>query len=320
MICHPPLKRYVVSVCLALVCAASGKSDLLVYEGFAGYTGTALAGQTPNASTVGLDSAVVYYDGGGTRTAGYTLQASGLSFAGLQTGGGALAFATGTNVMGADIATSSFTGTLWSSYLVRIATQGGAAGDGVVLRVGSSPADSTNAHLQSWADVRTSSTASKNVSVSHNVGTLSAGNGSGALATNTTYIIISSFTNVGVALSGGTAGVAKLWAMTESQFSAFLLAGGTENELNSASVTATATQTSTSGTAATFNSASAFGLVTVNATGVFDEIRFGSALADVIPSSIPEPAGAAAIAGLLGGALAVSSRRGIRAPGNRPGA
>ncbi|MFA6963012.1 MAG: hypothetical protein WC205_19825 [Opitutaceae bacterium] len=76
--------------------------------------------------------------------------------------------------------------------------------------------------------------------------------------------------------------------MTESQFGSFIAAGGTEAALQTASVTATAMQTVSSGGPFTFNSNTAFGIVTVNDVGVIDELRFGSALADVIP--IPEPA------------------------------
>jgi len=308
-----PRSRFVAriaTVILALAGVSVSRATLLVYEGFNGYTTGTLAGQTPNANTAGLDTTVGYYDGGGTRTAGYTIQATGLSLGSLQTSGGALAFTSGTNVIGPDIeiGATAFTGTLWSSYLVNLASpKGGNTGDGAVVRIGTSPADSANGHFNSWADSRTSGTASTNVGIGYGSTTPTATNGTAPLAVSTTYIIISSFTNVGASLSSGTSGVAKLWALNASQFASFLAAGGDEAALAGTSVTATATQTVTTGTF-TFSSSNAIGLVTVGDIGVIDELRFGSSLADVTP--IPEPATTALLLGIGCGVLI--TRRRIR--------
>ncbi|HSI07680.1 MAG TPA: hypothetical protein VK985_03755 [Rariglobus sp.] len=291
------LRSAAIFILAVVTTAVPVRATLLVYEGFNGYTTGALAGQTPNNNTVGLDTAVGYYDDGvsTTRTLNYSVQNTGLTFGSLTTSGGALSFTAGTNVIGADLGVT-FTGTLWSSYLINLSARGSASNDGALIRIGLKPSDSTGGHFNSWADSRPT-TASTTVSVGYNATTLASTNGTASLSLNTTYIIISSFTNVGTPLSAGTTGVAKLWALTASQYAAFLSAGGDETALAGTSVTATATQTITSGTF-TFSTSDAFALVTVNDAGVVDELRYGSALADVTPTPIPEPAATAAIMGI----------------------
>lgn len=309
----PPLRALgLVASLIALSAAPAARASLLVYEGFNGYTTGVLEGQLPNAgSTIGLDTSVAYYDGTApSRAAGYTIQSTGLTLGSLQTSGGALAFTNATtNVIGADLAigATAFTGTLWSSYLVNLSLRGGASNDGAAVRIGTTPSDSNGGHFNSWADSRPT-TASTTVSVSYGATPLSTTNGTAALTLNTTYIIINSYTRVGQSLSAGTPGVAKLWALNQSQYAAFLAAGGTETALDSISVTATATSSLTSGSLS-FSSNDAFGLVTVNDSGVYDELRFGASLADVTPTAIPEPAALAAWLGAVGGLSALTLRR-----------
>lgn len=289
---------------VALSGAPSAHATLLVYEGFNGYTSGQLATQAPNANTIGLNQSVGYYDDAATsRAAGFTLT-TGLSLGSLTTNGGAMAYTTGTNVIGADIAigASPFTGTLWTSYLVKLTTQGSGAGDGSLFRVGDSPADTADIRYTSWSDSRSGSTA-----VATSYSTATGNNGTGSLALNTTYIIIASFTRVGSSLSSGNPGVATLWALNESQFSTFIASGGNETALLGTSVTATATHSTTSGTF-TFVTGDATSFVTVNGTGVFDELRMGSTLADVTPTAIPEPAALAAVLGLGCGLLTLRRR------------
>lgn len=318
--CHPAMntafiprfpRLVALSTVLGLTITASAPAALLVYEGFDGYAaGTRLDQYAPNANTIGLDTATTYYDGTGTRTANYTLQASSLTLGALQTNGGSLAFTAGTNVIGADIdiGPAAHEGTLWASYLVTLSSRGDANGNGAVVRVGNTPSDHNSGHFNSWADSRANSS-TKNVSVGYGpAGSSQPDNGSDPLALNTTYIIISSFTNVGVALGTETPGVASLWALNEGQFAAFITAGGDEAALELISVTATATQTLESGTL-TFSSADAIGLVTVQDAGVLDELRFGSTLADVTPLLIPEPAAVGVLAGLAALAFGLSRRR-----------
>lgn len=285
------LRSAAVFILAVVTTAVPVRATLLVYEGFNGYTAGQLAAQAPNTNTVGLNQSVGYYDDAATsRAAGFTLT-TGLSFGSLTTNGGAMAYTSGTNVIGADIAlgSSPFTGTLWTSYLVKISTQGSGAGDGSLFRVGDSPADTADIRYTSWADSRTSSTA-----VATSYSTATGANGTASLTLNTTYIIIASFTRVGSSLSSGSPGVASLWALNETQFANFIANGGTEAALLGTSVTATATHSTTSGTL-TFVTGDATSFVTVAGTGVFDELRIGSTLADVTPTAVPEPAATAAI-------------------------
>ena len=284
---------------------APAHAALLVYEGFNGYANGVLEGKTPNANTVGLDSTIGYYDGAATsRAANYTIQAAGLSLGSLQISGGSLQFtATSANVIGADldIGGTPFTGTLWSSYLVNLTTKGGTTvGDGAVIRIGNTPSDSnpTN-HFNSWADSRSSSA---NVAVGYgSTGTNSTTTG---LTTGTTYIIINRFTNVG----GAAGGTASLWVLDAAQFTTFLGTDRSETSLGTAAATNTLTGSFI------FSSTQAFGIVTVNDAGTYDEIRFGSSLSDVTPTAIPEPGVTAAIFGLVAVALVGFRRlRAIRA-------
>lgn len=294
---------------LAVASSVAARADLLVYEGFNGYNTGTIAGQNPNANTVGLNTSVAYYDGGGSRGVNFTLQSTGLELGSLQTTGGALAFSSTTNVVGAkiNIGSTAFTGTLWSSYLVNLSSRGIANSNGAVVRVGTDPSDTSSDRFNSWSDSRASSSTT-NVSVAYGpAGGTQPNNGTASLALDTTYIIINRFKNVGSALSGTVTGEATLWALNEAQFAAFLAAGGDEAALTGTSVTATASQTATSGTR-TFASGLAIGLVTVNDVGVYDELRFGSSLADVAP--IPEPATTAVLAGLAAvGACCLIRRR-----------
>ena len=299
------LRLSAVPLIIGATILAPARATLLVYEGFNGYTVGALAPQTPNANTTGLDGSVGYYDGNGTRTAGYTIQSAGLTFGSLSTSGGSLKFTTTTNVIGADIEIGStpFSGTLWGSYLINLSTNSTAASGGTVLRIGATPGDSPGAHFNSWADSRNTTTT--NVAVGYGTGVSASADGASGLLLNTTYIIVSSFTNVGTPLDGTTTtGVATLWALTQTQFGSFLSAGGTQSAL-STYASATATQTTTSGTL-NFDSLSAFGIITQGDAGTIDEIRFGSTLADVTP--IPEPAATAAAMG-IGCALLLLYRR-----------
>lgn len=303
----PTYLRAPAALFLAAACLATeARATLLVYEGFTGYTAGALEAQKPNANTVGLDKNVGYYDGAATsRAGGYTFTPAGLTLGSLATSGGALAYTSSTNVIGADITlgTSPFTGTLWTSYLVQISTRGSTASDGVVMRVGDSPNDVNDIRYNTWADSRgtssTGATTSPNVAVTYAASTPT--NTAASLALGSTYIIIGRFTGVGT-----TSGAATVWALTESQFASFIGAGGNEAALAGTSVTATATHTNASGTR-NFITTDALALITAGGTGTIDEIRFGSALTDVTPTAaIPEPSAAAALAGL--GALFAASR------------
>ncbi|MDR1283166.1 MAG: PEP-CTERM sorting domain-containing protein [Opitutaceae bacterium] len=303
------------SLFVVLAGASSVQAGLLVYEGFDGYTpGAGLEGSTPNENTVGLDTTRAYVDDSENPRYTDTVLADGLTFGSLRTSGGALGFSNtggtgiepsvGTNVIGAYLSSdaSGYTGDLWNSYLVNLAIQGDLPGDGMGIRIGSSPATS-NSGFNSWADSRNSS---ENVGVGYNFGHTRGETGAAGLELDTTYIIISCFTNAGVALSGSVNGTATLWALTEAQFADFLATGGDETALANALVTATTSQTVNSGTQ-TF--AGAFGFVSVNDAGTIDELRWGSSLESVIPVvPVPEPATVALVLGMGAGLLGMACR------------
>lgn len=293
---------------VALTVLPPSKAALLVYEGFNYNTGTTLIGTAPNASTVGLDTASAYAS---TQTGVFTV-VEGLSFGGLATSGNAVRITSGVGVASAkmNLETTSFSGTLWSSYLVNITTKGGTAGDGSALRISNTTANSSERY-QSLADSRNNS---GNVAANYGAGNVGT-NATSGLINGTTYLMIARFTRVGSTLTTGAEGVATVWALTVDQFSSFVAAADGEAWLNSASVStgangvsAKAAHTLGSFSGNDFQTGRFAQLVSVNSNVTFDEVRFGSSLADVTP--IPEPATAALLMGLVAvGSVCVRRRR-----------
>lgn len=288
------IRRAAPCLVIPLLLAASSHATLLIYEGFDYTASSNLGAIKPNSSTVGLDQTTFY---AGTGVANYAVQASSLSFGSLQTTGGSVSFSAATNVASGKLAlASAYSGTLWSSYLVTLSTQGGSATDGALLRI-SNDAANTGERFLGFADSRSSSTA---VAVGYDATPTSTGI---TLTASTTYIIISKFTNVGAVLNNTTTtGQSSIWALTEAQFGNFIAGGGTEAYLNAATVAGTATGVTARGNDATLitgtyslSSGNFAALVSVNDAGSFDELRFGTTLTDVTP--IPEPAVAGVIAG-----------------------
>lgn len=286
---------------LALLFASTSRGSLLIYEGFNYTAGSTLSTITPNSSTIGFDQSTAY---AGTGVGNYTVQASSLTFGSLQTTGGSVSFPTGTSVASGKLSlASSYTGTLWSSYLVTLSIQGGATLDGALMRISDSTGNAGE-RFNSFADSRSNST---NVAVGYDATSAATGN---SLTTFTTYILISKFTNVGTGLTTTTTGQSSIWALTEAQFGNFIQGGGTEAYLNAATITGTAAGVTARGSDANVTSStyslttgSFAALVSVNDVGAFDELRFGTTLADVTP--IPEPAALGIIAGssVLAGSL-----------------
>lgn len=294
----------------ALVAGLSGtaRADLLVYEGFNYATGTSMIGTAPGAGTVGLDQSAVYETG---NPGVFTVQSESLSFGPLATSGGSSSFTTATSVAAVKLSldTTPFTGTLWSSYLVKLDGHGGNPANGVGTRVANTEKNEGD-RFQSLADSRNST--SHSVATLYGAGNTSTGSGV-VLDTGTTYMLISRFTNVGRALNGTTTtGVATVWALTQEQFEHLVEANDREAYLNATvsgtgvKATATTSPEVTSGTFK-FETGNYAQFVSVNNSGVYDELRFGSTLADVTP--IPEPASVAAVVGLLAGGLAWRRRR-----------
>jgi len=289
----------------ALASLSASWGSLLLYEGFDYTAGSTLNNITPNASTVGLNKTVAYAGNGASN---YTVQASSLSLGSLQVSGGAIQTAAATSVAAGKMSAASYSGTLWSSYLVSLSSTGTAASDGAVVRLSN---DTTNGaeRFNAYADNRlsTGGNAAK-LGLSYNAAN-NATVGSTGLDLNTTYIIISSYSNVGSSVAAGT-GTARLWALSASQFGSFVAAGRTEAYLTSASVGMGASQvtgaianTNSAASTYTFASGNYADFVSVNDTTTFDELRYGSTLLDVTP--VPEPVALA----LLPAALLLCSMR-----------
>lgn len=283
---------------------SQSQASLLVYEGFVGYSGN-LGSATPNSNTIGLNQSVAYTGAG---VANYTVNASSLSFgSNFLTNGGSVTTTSGTSVAAATMALgSSYVGTLYGSYLVQLTSKGSAAGDGALARIANTAAN-VGERFESFADSRSSST---NIGAAYDS---TAAVGSTGLATGTTYLMLSCFTNVGSALSGGAgSGIATVYALTLAQYESFLAAGATQSYLDSAAVgtgsseiTGRVSDTVTSGTYS-FSTGNFAQFVSVADVAQFDEMRYGTTLADVIP--VPEPSTfVLAAAGL--GALYVLRRR-----------
>ncbi|MBX3743310.1 MAG: PEP-CTERM sorting domain-containing protein [Akkermansiaceae bacterium] len=270
---------------------------LLIHEGFNGYTAGSgfAAGTTPNANTTGLDTSTNF---GGSGHANLTYSESGLTFGNLATSGGSMRFGTTTSVLSARSSlTSSFTGTLYSSFLINFSAKGTSASHGFVTRISDNINDDTGSRLNSFADSRSGSSLNAGIAYGSAYGspTLNASTG---LITDTTYIVISSFTNIGgnLATSNGTG---TLYALTLSQFAAMTASSNWEGYLNDTPVGTEADQISvrvsrnaTTGTPTLGADADDFfQVVTSGNSGAFDELRYGSTLEAVVPL-IPEPSSA----------------------------
>ncbi len=305
-----PLCALGISALILASSPATTRAALLVYEGFNYTNGVALNTLTPNASTVGLDKTVAYAGNGVTN---YTT-GSGLTFGALNTIGGSITSAANLTAVGsAKMSLSSYVGTLWSSYLVNFSSMSTAdKGNGALTRVANDIANSGE-RFNSYADARIpSGSPTTNLGISYNA----ANNitvGSTSLSLNTTYIIISKYTDVGSLISAGT-GTGTLYALSLSQFGSFISAGGTEAYLNAATigtgasnVTGRVSSTNNNGTPTNylFQSGAYAEFVNVSDGVTFDELRYGSTLTDVVP--VPEPGTLALVAtGVLG--LVVSRR------------
>jgi hypothetical protein len=279
----------------ALACGlTSSPAALLVYEGFNGYTVGNISGQA-TVNTTGLQGNWAAGNvGGGTAT--YT--ASGLSFGSnfLSVAGGALntttnySGATSTGLASVRLSTST-TGVLWNSYLVNYSEISLAGGGSAMVGLGASGASPDR--FRSYMTTNTVA-ADKLVNASYDsvVGTTQKFN----FNINTTYLMLSSYTNVGSALSAGSPGVATTWVFTLAGYDAWVAAGSNETGANGLNTFASAKATdSVSSSTYLFDNNSYVTLRSnapnTNGFGVdaiYDEVRYGTTLGDVV-SVVPEP-------------------------------
>lgn len=293
------------ALALSLLIYTQVHAATLVYEGF-GYTGSIANGATMNGvATTGTgltgNFAVANVNGGSS-----TYNTTGLTFSGnfFATTGGALrmsgtstANTSSTSNIGLAWNAGTVTGTVYSSFLFVPAAESPLTGALAAERINTT-IGGAGGYFISQADGGGGVGAP---AVGYDATTTTTAS---TLTTATTYLAISRFTNVGSALSVGTPGTANLWILTSTGYDAWVAAGALEASL-STFATVSVTDTATTGT---FNLSNAqfaqFNLSTANdgtagrtQTYTFDELRYGTTLADV---AIPEPAtGVLALGGIL---------------------
>jgi len=297
-----------VSLCLNQVASAA----LLVNETYDSYnpidfltTGPTL--DAPTANALGLTGTYVVNNPGGGN--GYSFTAGGLAFADYNTAAGnKLVFRAnggGTTIAAELSISSSVTGTLYSSYLVNIDVANTNTGGFTEVRV----ATLVN---QGGADTRFRSQPDSSVGSMNGPGaSYSANNGPGGLSTaltpDTTFMVISRFTNVGQSLSAGTPGTATTFVLDATQYLAFKATGFSESYLDTGTVTARINSTAlTSGGPFEFANGNFIQIGGIGDTITYiDALKYGTDLTSVV--TVPEPSAAALI--VLGSAMGLSRRR-----------
>jgi hypothetical protein len=124
--------------------------------------------------------------------------------------------------------------------------------------------------------------------------------------------MVSRFTNVGTALSGGTPGVAHTWIFSAAGYDSWLANGASEASLNTYALNF-ATESVSSGTFTFDNTRfTQFASFALTGTGTnvatFDELRYGSTLSDVM-AVIPEPSSALILLAAASSLVLIQRRR-----------
>lgn len=288
------------SLLLSLGLCSLAQAALLVYEPF-DYTTGNLNGTNPNTSTVGLNTGTAYSAATGTPS---LVVGSGLSFSNLVVTGNGLSLGPAAGRVSAVpfAGLPTVTGTIWNSFIINMVTRGGGATDGMHVRVTND--NSTSANRYSIFPVLRNGT-SNHVGASYDDsggGTSPApSSAGGALTLGTTYLFLTKINNIGATnLAAGT-GSMTTYVLTETQFDNFIASGRDEAFLSTtANVSFTVSDTNNIASSANnlFANGNFLSIVSVQATGIIDEIRYGQTLADVTP--IPEPTTWAMALGGLG--------------------
>lgn len=280
--------------------SVSSQAVLLVHESFSGYTNGNIGGQ--NALGAGLSLA---WESGYSNQ--HQVVGSGLTFNGIASSGGALSLGASTRLSGATLSlTSNLTAgsTLYTSYLVNLSAYG--TGDaGAVTRINPSSRTTASGYFGNFVDSR----GSNNAAVSYDT-TFNANNpvaSSSQLTLNQTFLLISTFSNVG----GAGTGDATLYVLSEGQYANLRSIGGdigtylsgTAIGTGDTNIWASATQTGIASSTYTFASGNALQILNLGGTtGTIDELRYGTTFADVLP--IPEPSLALlSVTGLIAGTV-----------------
>jgi hypothetical protein len=276
--------------------SSSLSATLYVYEGF-DYSladSTSMDGVTTNAT--GLSGTYDDNSSGGSAT----YSSTGLTFGSnylTTTGGSLYQTASGTSsytVLVADIsATVSESTTIWSSFLVQIeefSTEGAVK---VRLRYD----DNGTTRFLSTVDA---SGDSQNTAVGYDS---SETESSSSLTAGITYLVLSSYTNVGDSEGGD----ATQWIFTLDGYESWLSTGGGLEDTLSDYAYSTITDSGTTKSFATQINFVLGGSGTGTESAYIDELRYGSSLSDVI--AVPELATFALFLGLFSGAVLLVRRR-----------
>lgn len=290
---------------------ASCPGTLLVYEGFnyALAGGTSMDGVAATGQGLSGNYAVTSTLNG-TGTGSVTYSTSGLSFGSnffAVQGGGLSQSAFGQNgtnnaSVGANVAMDlsfSPTGTIYNSYLVRFSSQN--SNDGASTGVAAN--NGSTSFFIGAADANINSgTANRKPGIAYDSSTTANYNGN-SLSNGVTYLVVTRYTNTGTALSGATPGTATLWLFDQTAYQAWYNDGSLEAQL-SAFALGTASESATSGTFGLqdeyllrfFNTSGTNGSSGTQ-TAVIDEVRWGTALGDVVV--VPEPSASLLALGTL---------------------
>ncbi len=309
------------SVLLAatLIAAPSLQASLLVYEGFdyalannatiAGQSGSGSGTQGTWAVTNAGTASSLYQTTGLTFGSNFATSAGGSLRQTSSYGGAAAQQTTATLLLN-----TTTTGTLWNSYLVNYSSislgNSGFARQGVAT-------DSTGTTVNLLSQVYSNTLATdRKLGSGYDASPSASSNTS--FVTGTNYLFISSFTNVGTALSVGTTGVATTWVFTQAGYDNWVTLGNSaQSALDTYAFKKTTDTAVTTGTYG-FDSVGYLAFQT-NApdnngqvfTAIYDELRYGTDLSDVV-SAVPEPSTYAAIFGSLTLATAAFRRRSRR--------
>lgn len=318
---RPPLSTGCV-IAATLLAATSIQAAVLVSENYDSKTsGISLIGQDSALGSTGLTGNYSFNGAGLGTSQTYTVVAGGLAFSTYSTTSGNSLQATSSNTGATAVAGislgASYTGTLYSSYLINFSALSTSGGFSSTRITSSSTAVGTASRFGLGADTGVNSAI--NPGIAYDNATTASGTN---LVIDTTYMMIGRFTNVGTALSGSTEGVATMFALTAAQWDSFVAAGGTDVYLDEASVgtgdgNISARVADTAVTTGTYSFANTGNYIqtvmsasTTGSTQTYklDNMLYGTSLADVAVAPIPEPASAALI-GALGALTFVVLRR-----------
>jgi hypothetical protein len=288
----------------SLLLSSITQATSLVYESFDyGELDKDISGTTTNAVGLTGDYSTAYGYDSGTNTQSSQYVATGLTFSGISTTGGALKQTLVTNAdsqkefvysyASLDVTAPAAGTTVYQSFLTNISASTIEYGGSSAIRV----QDSDNLTGNSYGQMQAQATNYQTRPGVGYEGSVYSSGSSGTLALDTTYLYIVKYTNVG----GEGGGTATLWVLDNTSYNNWMtIGGGAESELSTYAGSYTATNTDAD--SISFSSLQSMRLATVEWSVdyygapsltdeievTYDEIRYGTLLSDIIV--IPEPA------------------------------